>query len=103
MIHMRLKENSARHTRMAMLLPKQLRAARALVGWSREDLAEKAGVSPATVRGFELLGADSKQSTIFRMQRALEIAGVEFIEGDEHKGPGVRLKAPDRRRIGPKR
>ena len=42
-----------------MLTPAQLRAARALVGWSRETLAEKAGVSAQTVTGFELLGADS--------------------------------------------
>src|SRR5262245_6066125 len=32
-----------------MLTPDQLRAARALVDWTREDLAERSGVSPNTV------------------------------------------------------
>ena len=36
-----------------MLTPEQLRAARALVDWSRDDLATKPDVSPNTVWGFE--------------------------------------------------
>ena len=75
-----------------MLTPAQLRAARALVGWSRETLAEKAGVSAQTVTGFELLGADSKISTLHKIKRALEAVGVQFIDEDEVGGPGVRLK-----------
>ena len=39
------------------------------------------------MRGFEN-GADAKQSTMDRLQRALEAAGVEFTNGDQ---PGVRL------------
>jgi DNA-binding XRE family transcriptional regulator len=34
------------------MTPAQLRAARALLGWSREDLAKKAGVSDETIKGF---------------------------------------------------
>ena len=34
------------------------------------------------------LGADAKQSTMERLQRALEAAGIEFTNGDQ---PGVRL------------
>jgi hypothetical protein len=30
--------------------------------------------------------------TLWKIQRALEAAGVEFIPADEAKGPGVRLK-----------
>lgn len=86
-----LMHRQRRHKASSVLTPQQLRAARALVGWSREDLAKKAGISPATVRGFELLAADSKHSTILRMRRALEIAGVEFIDDDGSKGPGARL------------
>jgi transcriptional regulator with XRE-family HTH domain len=80
------------HTQPGMLTPAQLRAARALVGWSRETLAEKAGVSAQTVTGFELLGADSKISTLNKIRRALETAGVRFIDEDEMEGPGVRLQ-----------
>jgi transcriptional regulator with XRE-family HTH domain len=75
----------------AMLTPEQLRAARALVDWSRDDLAKKSDVSPNTVWGFEQGRSDPKRSTLFKWQRALEAAGVEFIEENEHSGPGVRL------------
>jgi hypothetical protein len=50
-----------------------------------------------TIRGFEILGADSKQSTLHKIQRALELAGVEFIDEDDVKGPGVRLKDSSRK------
>jgi transcriptional regulator with XRE-family HTH domain len=76
-----------------MLTPAQLRAARALIGWTRDDLAKKAGVASVTVKGFEYLGADSKISTLQKMRRALEAAGVQFIEDEgEAGGPGVRLR-----------
>ncbi len=66
----------------------QLRMARAAVGWGVRELAEKAGVTANTVTRIEN-GADAKQSTMDRLQRALEAAGVEFTNGDQ---PGVRLK-----------
>jgi transcriptional regulator with XRE-family HTH domain len=69
----------------------QMRMARAAVGWGVRELAEKAGVTANTVTRIEN-GADAKQSTMDKLQRALEVAGVEFTNGDH---PGVRLtKAP---------
>jgi transcriptional regulator with XRE-family HTH domain len=65
----------------------QLRMARAAVGWGVRDLAKKAGVTANTVTRIEN-GADAKQSTMDRLQSALESAGVEFTDGDQ---PGVRL------------
>jgi len=65
----------------------QLRKARAAVGWGVRELAKKAGITANTVTRIEN-GADAKQSTIDRLQRALEAAGVEFTNGDQ---PGVRL------------
>jgi hypothetical protein len=50
-----------------------------------------------TIRGFAILGADSKQSTLHKIRRALELAGVEFIDEDDVKGPGVRLKDSSRK------
>ena len=61
--------------------------ARAAVGWGVRELAKEAGVTANTVTRIEN-GADAKQSTMDRMQRALEAAGVEFTNGDQ---PGVRL------------
>ena len=70
--------------------------ARAAVGWGVRELAEKAGVTANTVTRIEN-GADAKQSTMDRLQQALENAGVEFID-ENGGGPGVRLrKRPPRR------
>src|SRR6516164_5616205 len=61
--------------------------ARAAIGWGVRELAKKAGVTANTVTRIEN-GADAKQSTMDRLQSALEAAGVEFTNGDQ---PGVRL------------
>jgi transcriptional regulator with XRE-family HTH domain len=68
----------------------QLKMARAAVGWGVRELAKKAGVTANTVTRIEN-GADAKQSTIERLQRALEVAGVEFID-ENGGGLGVRLR-----------
>lgn len=71
----------------------QLRAARALLRWSAQDLAEKAEIGVATVRRCEA-GEGPISATIANqnaMQRALENAGVEFIP-ENGGGAGVRLK-----------
>jgi transcriptional regulator with XRE-family HTH domain len=70
--------------------PIQLKMARAAVGWGVRDLAKKAGVTANTVTRIEN-GADAKQSTMDRLQHALESAGIEFIE-ENGGGPGVRLR-----------
>jgi transcriptional regulator with XRE-family HTH domain len=75
-----------------MVIPAQLRAARALIGWSREDLANKSGVGAGTIKDFEINDSDPKQGTVQKWRRALEQAGVEFIDPIDDKGPGVRLR-----------
>jgi transcriptional regulator with XRE-family HTH domain len=75
-----------------MLTPAQPRAARAIVGWSREELAEKSGMSAQAIREFELGSSDPKMGTVQRWKRALEAAGVKFIDADDQDGPGVRLR-----------
>lgn len=79
-----------------MIFLEQIRAARALLGWSQDDLARAATIGVATLRRLE--GAKGKirgtAETIWKIQMALEQGGVEFIEGDDTKGPGVRLKTP---------
>ena len=75
-----------------MITPAQLRAARAIVGWSREILSKKSGVGAPTIRDFELNGSDPKQGTVQKWRMALEAVGVRFIEADGRDGPGVRLR-----------
>ena len=52
-----------------------------------------------TIKGFELLGADSKISTLNKLRRELEQAGVEFIDDGAHsyEEPGVRLRGTRKR------
>ena len=78
-----------------ILLPVQCRMARAAVGWGVRDLAAAAKVSIDTVARFER-GDELKERTVEAMQRALEAAGIEFINGNGG-GPGVRLAATQKR------
>ena len=74
----------------------QIKMARAAVGWGVRELAERAGLTANTVTRIEN-GADAKQSTMDRLQQALEAAGVEFIE-ENGGGPGVRLQRRQRKK-----
>jgi transcriptional regulator with XRE-family HTH domain len=78
-----------------MLAPAQIRAARALLGWRQEDLAKASGVGIATIQRIERsneLMVSGYVSTLVRLQRAFETAGVEFIGSDEIGGYGLRLQ-----------
>jgi transcriptional regulator with XRE-family HTH domain len=77
-----------------MTTPAQVRAARALINWSQQQLAEAARVGVVTVRQFESGAAQPRNSTLEVIERALEAAGVEFI-AQNGGGPGVRLRKPE--------
>jgi len=80
-----------------MIEAAQIRGARALLALSQKDLSELALVSPTTIKRLE--GATEIRGaaeTLWKIQRALEAAGVEFIPADDTKGPGVRLKQRQR-------
>jgi hypothetical protein len=66
-----------------------------LLDWTQVKLAEAAGVGLTTVTSFERSWRCNYPDTIQAMKRALESAGVEFIDGDE---PGVKLKAKSKRK-----
>jgi transcriptional regulator with XRE-family HTH domain len=61
-------------------LERQIRAARALLGWSQGQLARRAGVGPATLQRIEQSDGIVKGnfSTIIKIQKALEQAGIRF-------------------------
>jgi transcriptional regulator with XRE-family HTH domain len=71
----------------------QMRAARALLRWTAEKLAEESGVGLATIKRSEA------SDTVVRMipanaaavQLALEKGGIELI-AENGGGPGVRLR-----------
>ena len=72
---------------------RQVKAARALLAWSQEQLATEADVSIPTIKRLEAqdgpLGGRSETGS--KIRTALEAAGVEFIE-ENGGGPGVRLR-----------
>ena len=82
---------------MAVSIPKvsirQLKAARALLRWSQEDLAEAARVSIATMKRLEADDGDlgGRPETGGRLIAALESAGIEFL-GSDGAGTGVRMR-----------
>ena len=78
-----------------MLIGRQIRAARALLGWEQRQLAEDAGVSVATVRRLERFAGpvSAYVATVEAIRNVLEAAGIEFTNGD---APGVRLRRQDR-------
>ena len=79
-----------------MIYPVQIRAARALLDWSQQELAERCAVGLATIKRIEAAGSElsGTAKTLFRIQKALEAAGVVFLEETDAQGPGVRLKRP---------
>lgn len=80
-----------------MLTAAQIRAARALLGWSQPVLAKASGVSlPTIVRMEGPVGPGrSSAANVDAVRRALENAGVMFLKGDDAGvlGPGVRLRS----------
>ncbi len=66
--------------------PSQVKAARALLGWSQGDLAKKANISRSTIHILEDDESTNKASirigTLIDIQKALEAGGIEFLENE---------------------
>jgi predicted transcriptional regulator len=70
---------------------RQIKAARELLAWSQDDLADASGVSLPTIKRLESEDGDlgGRNETKEKIISTLEKAGVEFTNGDSS---GVRLK-----------
>jgi predicted transcriptional regulator len=72
---------------------RQIKAARALLAWSQEELAAAANVSVPTIKRLEAhdgpLGG--RNDTGGKIRSALGAAGIDFID-ENGGGPGVRLR-----------
>ena len=79
---------------------RQIKAARSLLGWSQDDLADRSGVSKPTIGRLEAIDSDDpiggRPETGEALVAALEKAGVEFIP-ENGGGAGVRLVKRSRR------
>jgi DNA-binding Xre family transcriptional regulator len=80
-----------------MITGAQIRAARALLGWTAADLAERSGLSTSSIQRAEAAQgvASIRADNLFRLQRALEEAGIIFIYSGECRpgGDGVRFRS----------
>lgn len=78
----------------ASITIEQFRAARALLNWSRAELAKRAGQHASTVKRVETPDSENVSDEVrAKLKATLEAAGVEFTNGD---APGVRLKGKRR-------
>jgi transcriptional regulator with XRE-family HTH domain len=80
-----------------MLTGVQIRSARAALGWSVQELADRAGVAAKTIMRLEsVVGVpQSRTGTLQLIKTALESAGIEFIGTPEDR-PGIRLSPPSK-------
>jgi transcriptional regulator with XRE-family HTH domain len=71
---------------------RQIRAARALLGWSQRELSRKAKVAFGTIQRMERFDGPvgSRTETLGRVVGVLEKAGIEFLNTES---PGLRLRA----------
>jgi predicted transcriptional regulator len=76
-----------------MFTARQMKAARALLGWEQKKLAELSGVSLPTIKRMELYAGrvGGHARNVYAVLDAFERAGIEFLNGD---APGVRLRKP---------
>ena|SRR5215472_8917417 len=79
-----------------MLRGFQIRLARLAIGWTQQELADKAQLGVATIQRAEHADVPSVTgSNLFAIQRALEQEGVTFVDDAEASlggGPGLRYR-----------
>lgn len=75
-----------------MIVPAQIRMARAALGISVRELAARTGVADSTILRFETNKGGLQAGTRDRLQAELEAQGIVFLAPEGGLGPGVRLK-----------
>jgi transcriptional regulator with XRE-family HTH domain len=79
-----------------MIVGMQIRAARAALRWSIEEMVEKSGVTRRTIQRIEAYDGrvpPSHTLSLYNIQSALEAEGVEFV-GTPKDGQGIRVRVP---------
>ena len=75
-----------------MVSSSQIKAARAMLGWSAIELANRSGVGSASIKRYEVQDGVPVANTknLMAIRNILEDAGVQFT-GDPLVNPGVTL------------
>lgn len=79
---------------MIPMTPEQCRAARGWLGWSQQELAEKARVGISTVRDFEAARRNPIANNLDAMRRVLQAAGIAFETDDDGEPTGIGFRKP---------
>ena len=76
-----------------MVSSSQIKAARAMLGWSAIELANRSGVGSASIKRYEVQDGVPEANTknLMSIRNALEEVGIEFT-GDPLVNPGVTLR-----------
>ncbi|MGD9711760.1 MAG: multiprotein-bridging factor 1 family protein [Thermomicrobiales bacterium] len=78
-----------------VLSAEQVRAARALMGWSRKDLATVSGLSQGTIKAIERGRTDYRLSTLRKLTRTFQAHGVSFLRENGWSGIVIKTAALD--------
>jgi ribosome-binding protein aMBF1 (putative translation factor) len=80
---------------MSSITGRQIRCARAALGWNIERLANASGISSSTIKRMEMHDGipPSTTANLMAITTSLEAAGIEFIGSPEDR-PGIRIGAP---------
>lgn len=62
-----------------MITVEQSRAARGLLGWTQQDLADASGLSKTAINNFEKKNSDIKVESIKAIYRSFEAMGIVFL------------------------
>lgn len=82
-----------------MITSRQVRAARALLGWTQEMLADKALVALTALKRVESeSGLPVREDTQHQVVKALEAAGIVFLDSDRGEGLMLVHGAPSKSR-----
>ena len=73
------------------ITPSQIRAGRAVLNWSQEELARQAGVGLSTLRDYENERRSGEVGATKAIVTTLEKNGIAFLPSDGEFGPGVRV------------
>lgn len=74
-----------------MMRPVHLRMARAALGWTLKELAERAGINMNTISRYEA-GAEVMSGTLEKIEDVLRLEGVVFIDEDADYLPAIKIR-----------
>jgi transcriptional regulator with XRE-family HTH domain len=75
----------------ALISIQQIKPARRLLGWTQSQLSRNSGVSENSIQRYEKGLRRALGSTLGKIERTLEAAGVEFMDGG-----GVKFRAKEK-------